>query len=47
MAGYGSVFDFRRSFTDRNGIDDLTAPVSVNAGVPGAAYTPLGSQVLN
>ena len=47
MAGNGTIFDFRRSFADGNGIDDLALRVSVNAGVPRAADPPLGAKVLN
>jgi hypothetical protein len=44
MAGNGSIFDFRRSFADGNGIDDLAARVPVDTRVPRAAYPPLGPQ---
>ena len=47
MAGNGAIFDFRRSFADGNGIDDLALGVPVNAGVPRAADPPLGAKVLN
>ncbi len=47
MTGDGSVFYFRRSLADRNGVDDLALRVSVNAGVPRAADTPFRAQVLN
>src|SRR5450755_607769 len=47
MTGNGSVFYFRRSLADRNGVDDLALGVSVNAGVPRAADTPFRAQVLN
>ena len=44
MSGNGTIFDFRRSFADGNGIDDLALRVSVNAGVPRAADPPLASE---
>src|ERR1700752_4551316 len=44
MTGNGAIFDFRRSLTDRNGIDDLALGVSVNAGMPRAAHPPLVSE---
>ena len=47
MAGNGTVFDFRRSFADGDGIDDLALGVPVNAGVPRAADPPLRSQITN
>ncbi len=47
MTGNGTIFDFRRSFADRNSIDDPALGVPVNAGMPRAAYTPLGAKVLN
>ena len=42
-----TIFDFRRSLADRNGIDDLALRVPVNAGVPRAADVPLRSQMPN
>jgi hypothetical protein len=47
MAGDGTVLDFRRSFSDGDGIDDLTTMMSAITGMPRAAYTPLGAKVLN
>ena len=38
MAGNGTIFDFRRSFTDGNGIDDPALGVPVNAGVGGRRF---------
>jgi hypothetical protein len=34
MAGDGAIFDFRGSFPDGDGIDDLTTMVSAIAGMP-------------
>ena len=34
MTGNGSIFDFRRSLADGDGIDDPALGVSVNAGLP-------------
>ena len=45
MTGNGSVFDFRRSLPDGNGIDDPPLGVPVNAGRPRAADPPLGAKV--
>jgi hypothetical protein len=47
MAGDGAVLDFRGPLPDGDGIDDLTAGLSVDTRVPRAAYTPLGSKMLN
>src|ERR1700674_2300929 len=47
MAGNGAVLNFRGSFPDGNGINDLPTAVSAHTGLPGAAYTPLRSKVLN
>ena len=47
MTGNGAIFDFRRSFTDGNGIDDPALRVPMNAGVARAPDPPLGAQVLN
>ena len=47
MTGNGAVFDFCGPFPNGDGIDDLTTAVSAITGVPRAAYTPLGPQVLN
>src|SRR5215831_12678011 len=47
MAGDGSIFDFRRSLADGNGINDLALGVSVHADVPRAADLPLRSQMPN
>jgi hypothetical protein len=42
-----SVFRFRGSLADGNGVDDPALGVSVNAGVPRAANAPLRSQVVH
>ena len=47
MTGNGAVLDFCGPFPDGDGIDDLTTAVSAITGVPRAADTPLGPQVLN
>jgi hypothetical protein len=47
MAGDGAILDFRRPFSNGNGIDDLTLVVSTLARVPRTADPPLGPQVLN
>jgi putative transposase len=47
MARNGAVFNLSRPFPDRDGIDDLTSGLAVSPGVQGAAYQPLGPQVLN
>jgi len=47
MAGNGAVLNFRGPFPDGDGIDDLTTAMSAIAGVPRAAYTPLGPKMLN
>ena len=41
MAGNGAILDFRRPFPDRDGIDDPTLGVAVNAGVLRTADPPL------
>jgi hypothetical protein len=40
MARNGTTFDFRRSFSDRDGIDDPALRVPEDAGVPRAADSP-------
>src|SRR5689334_24249322 len=45
MTGNGTIFDFRRSFPDGDGIDDPSLGVPVNAGAPRAADPPLRSQM--
>ncbi len=45
MTRNGSVFCFRRPFSNGNGIDDPAVPM--NAGVPRAAHAPLRSQVVH
>src|ERR1700690_2607281 len=45
MTGDSPVLDFCRSFSNRNGVDDLTARVSKDMRVLRAAYAALGSQV--
>ena len=47
MAGNGTIFDLRRAFPDRDGIDDPALGVPVNAGMPRAADPPLRSQMPN
>ncbi len=47
IAGNSTIFHFRRSFPDGNGINDSSLGVPAHAGVPRAADPPLGSQVLN
>jgi hypothetical protein len=47
MTGNGAVFNLCRPFPDRDGIDDLTSGLAVSPRVQGAAYQPLGPQVLN
>src|ERR1700694_3403802 len=47
VTGNGTIFDFRRSFADGDGIDDPALGVPVNAGVPRAADPPLRSQMPN
>ena len=42
-----SVFRFRRSFANGDGIDDPTPAMPVNAGVPRAAHAPLRPQVVH
>ena len=45
MAGNGAILDFRRSFPNGDGIDDLTARVFEDTRVLRAADATLGSQV--
>jgi hypothetical protein len=45
MAGSSAIFDFRRSFADGDSIDDLTAVMAMNAGVPRAADSSLRPHV--
>src|ERR1019366_4017384 len=45
MTWDGSIFDFCWALANGNSIDDLTARMPVNAGVPRAADPPLGSQM--
>src|SRR5215472_13280645 len=47
MAGNGSVFRLRRSFPNRDGIDDLTPGLSVFASMARAAHAPLRPQMLH
>src|SRR5579862_9759967 len=47
MPRNGAVLDLRRPFPDGDGIDDLTTVMSAVTGVPRAADSPLGTQVLN
>jgi hypothetical protein len=47
MTGNGTIFDFRRSFADGDGIDDPALRVPVIAGVPRAADPLLRSQITN
>ena len=47
MTGNGAVLDFCGPFSNGDRIDDLTTAVSAIAGVPRAAYTPLGPKMLN
>ena len=47
MTGDGAVFDFRRAFPNRNGVDDPALGMSVSAGVPRAADLPLGAKVFH
>jgi hypothetical protein len=44
MAGDGAILDFRRPFSNGNGIDDLTLVVSTRARVPRAANAPLKTE---
>src|SRR5215470_10544150 len=46
MSGNRSIFRFRRSLPDRDGIDDLTLGVPVHAGVSRAAHAPLRAQAV-
>ena len=46
MAGNRSVFRFRRSFPNRDGIDDLAPGLPAVAGVSRAAHAPLRSQLV-
>ena len=41
------ICDLCGPFPDGDGLDNLTAVMSAITGVPRAAYTPLGSQVLD
>src|SRR5690349_4051494 len=45
MTGNGTIFDFRRSFADGDGIDGPALGVPLNAGMPRAADPPLRSQM--
>jgi hypothetical protein len=45
MTWDGSIFDFCWTLANGNGIDDLTARMPVNTGMPRAADPPLGSQM--
>ena len=47
LAGDGAVLDLCRSFSNGNGIDDLTTAVSAITRVPRAADSPLESKMLN
>ena len=47
MTGNSAVFNLRRSFPNRDGIDDLTSRLSVSPRVSSATYKPLGPEVLN
>ena len=47
MAGNGSVFRLRRSFPNRDSIDDLTPGLSVFASMARAAHAPLRPQVVH
>lgn len=47
MTGDGVVLDFRGPFPDGNGIDDLTAGLSIHPSVPQAADRQVGAKVLN
>ena len=47
MTGDGTIFDFRGSFSNGDGIDDLALGVPMNTCVPRAADPPLGAKVLN
>src|SRR5215472_11910491 len=47
MAGNGSVFRLRRSFPNRDGIDDLTPGLSVFAGMARAAHASFRPQVIH
>ena len=47
MTGNGTIFDFRRSFADGDGIGDPALGVPVDTGVPRAADPPLRSQMPN
>jgi hypothetical protein len=47
MAGDRSIFRLRRSFPDRDGLDDLSSGVSMFAGVTRAAHASLRPQVVH
>src|SRR5438309_11175366 len=42
-----SVFNFRRSFADRDGIDDLTSRLSADGCLSRTAHAPLRPQVVH
>jgi hypothetical protein len=47
MDGDRAVLDFRRSFSNRDGIDDLTARLSADPSVLRTAYAALGPKMSN
>jgi hypothetical protein len=47
MTGDSAVLDFRRSFSNRDGIDDLTARLPADTRVLRAAYAALGPKMSN
>src|SRR5208283_1089981 len=47
VTGYRSIFRFRRSFADRDGIDDLSAAMSMFAGMTRATHASLGPQMVH
>src|SRR6266849_37691 len=47
MTGDRAVLDFRRSFSNRDGLDDLTARLSADTSVLRAAYAALGPKMSN
>jgi hypothetical protein len=47
MAGNRSVFRFRGSFADRDGIDDFPSGLSVFAGVSRAAHVPFRPEMVH
>src|SRR5271156_1775941 len=47
MTGNSAVLNFRRSFSDRDGIDDLTARLSARSTLLRAADAALGPQMSN